>query len=97
MARKVGMEETLLSAVARKLGRAAGTLANMTQMLASEAATTHVHAGAKGESTQPTSVRKRGTGRLKKLKAKPRQRSAKKPTASRRKTAGTGKRARRKG
>lgn len=97
MARKVGMEETLLSAVARKLGRAAGTLANMTQMLASEAAATSVRSGSKGESTQPTSVRKRRPGGLKKHKAKPRQRTAKKPTASRRKTAATGKRAGRKG
>lgn len=92
MRRKVEVQETLLSAVARKLGRAAGTLANMTQRLTDGA----TNAGSKEESAEPSPVRKRRNRTAKKHTAKPAQRTAKTRTALRRKTTASRRGARRK-
>jgi len=53
MTRKLDTPEPLLTAVARKLGLAAGTLANMTHRLTAEPATTESRSPSKPESLNP--------------------------------------------
>ena len=55
MTRKPDAQEPLLNTVARKLGQAAGTLANMTHLLTKEQATRASRAPAKPGSDEPES------------------------------------------
>jgi histidine ammonia-lyase len=57
MTRKLDTPEPLLTAVARKLGQAAGTLANMTHRLTAEPITTESRSPSKPESVDPTPSR----------------------------------------
>ncbi len=97
MRRKVEVQDTVLSAVARTIGRTAGTLASMTQLLATEAAGTTFRSGSKEESGQRASEKKRTNGSVKKRKVKARKGAAKKRTASRRKTSASERGVRKKG
>jgi hypothetical protein len=54
MTPKPDSQEPLLNAVARKLGRAAGTLANMTHSLTAEPGTRESHSRFKTESASPS-------------------------------------------
>src|ERR1700686_1930607 len=54
MTRKLDSQEPLLNAVARKLGRAAGTLANMTRSLTAEPGMSESHSRFKSESASPS-------------------------------------------
>ena len=94
MPRKVKVQDTLLSAVARKLGRAAGTLVNATQRLAHEA---ELRSESKEESAERLPVTEHRNQTAKKNKAKAAKRTAKSRTAPRVKTTETRKGARRKG
>ena len=94
MARKLDMQEPLLTAVARKLGQAAGTLVNMSQMLTAEP-TPESHVASTPKSTKPgkakssvkirqnQSPKKRRTARAKRT-AKSRNLSASNRSASKR-------------
>jgi hypothetical protein len=53
MTRKRDAQEPLLNAVARKLGQAAGTLANMTHMLTTDQTTKKSHSPSKSQSVNP--------------------------------------------
>ena len=91
MTRTSDAQEPLLTAVARKLGQAAGTLANMTHMLTTDKVTTPSQLASKPESSSPRSADKEtnsSTARASRKKtrrsigAKKRTRAAKRRTAS---------------
>jgi hypothetical protein len=93
MARKLDAEEPLLTAVARKLGRAAGTLVNMTQMLSAEQTTPESNSMSERESSKSEPPNKKkisatvGQNRSKKQRnANPKKRTAKAHKASARNT-----------
>ena len=73
MARKLNAQETLLIAAARTLGKAAGTLVNMTQILTTEPTPPQSHSAAKPESIKPESPNKNESPNKKKSSATVRQ------------------------
>src|SRR5579864_1092129 len=84
MTRKANAEEPLLIAAARTLGKAAGTLVNMTQMLTSEP--TASHSASEPESITPRSPnRKSSASVLRNRSKKQRRATPKKQTAKSRK------------
>ena len=93
MTRKLDAPEPLLSAVARKLGQAAGTLANMGHLLMTDQATRESHSPSKPKSVmnekRAATVRQKRTTKQRHTKAAKRTRTAKSRTASRRSTTGT--------
>jgi len=106
MTRKRDAQEPLLNAVARKLGQAAGTLANMTHMLTTDQTTKKSHSPSKSQSVNPGSADKEnspvtaGQNRTTKQRpAKPqkRTRTSKSRTGSRRSTTGSKRASRKKG
>jgi hypothetical protein len=109
MTRKLDSQEPLLNAVARKLGRAAGTLANMTHILTTEPATRELRSPSKPESVSSGSAgpkpenQEEGSAsplqnRTKKHGPAPQnKRAARSGTASRKNSIGTKSSSRRKG
>jgi hypothetical protein len=98
MTRKLDAQEPLLNTVARKLGRAAGTLANLTHKI-----TTEQNSGASPSASKPKSVQQeqnsasaRPNRTTKRSRVAPKKR-APSGNASRRGTIGTKSRSRRKG
>jgi hypothetical protein len=97
MTRKLDAQEPLLNTVARKLGRAAGTLANLTHKI-----TTEQNSGASPSASKPKSVEQEQNSasarpnRITRGRANPKKR-APSGNASRRGTIGTKSRSRRKG
>jgi cytoskeletal protein RodZ len=95
MARKLKAQEPLLIAAARTLGKAAGTLVNMTQILTTEPTPPESHSASKPESIKPESPKKkslattRQNSPTKQRHARPKKRSAKSRNASARNTIAT--------
>jgi hypothetical protein len=93
MTRKLDAPEPLLSAVARKLGQAAGTLANMSHLLMTDQTTRESHSPSKPKSVKKekraATVRQNRTTKQRHTKAAKRTRTARSRTASRRSTTGT--------
>jgi hypothetical protein len=109
MTRKLDSQEPLLNTVARKLGRAAGTLANMTHMLITEPTTRESPLPLKPESVSSGSANSKPANHEKSA-ASPRRnrarkqghgtqnkRAARSGTASRKNSMGTKSSSRRKG
>ena len=90
MTRKVDAQEPLLSAVARQLGRAAGTLAGITHKLVMNAATTDSGTASKKEPAKRASIRKSGNRSTQHGQAKPKKRSGMRRGASRAKASTRG-------
>lgn len=95
MARKLNSQEPLLIAAARTLGKAAGTLVNMTQILTTEPTTPESHSPSKPESIKSGSANKneekspatvRQTQSTKQRHSSPKKRTAKSRKASARNT-----------
>ena len=98
MARKLEAQEPLLIAAARKLGQAAGTLVNMTQMLTTEQKTPESRSSSKPGSIEPAPAntrksratvrrnrpKKQGHASPKKRTVKSRKPSARNPMATKR-------------
>lgn len=104
MDRKLNAQEPLLIAAARTLGKAAGTLMNMTQILTTEPTPPQSHSAAKPESIKPESHNKKkssATARqnqaTKQRRAIPKKRTAKSRKASARNTIATKRGSSRKG
>jgi hypothetical protein len=87
MARKPNAQEPLLIAAARTLGKTAGTLVNMTQMLTTEPTPSESRSTSEPESLKPQSPNKKNSASVhKKRPKKQRRASAKKQPAKPRKT-----------
>lgn len=99
MTRKLDAQEPLLNTVARKLGRAAGTLANLTHKITTEQNSGETHSASKPKSVpqekNPASARPDRTNKRRPVTAK--KRAATSRSASRRGTIRTKSRSRRKG
>lgn len=83
MTRKVDPQEPLLNAVARKLGRAAGTLANMTHKLGTNSETTNSRMPSKKKTAKRASIQKSRTRSTKHRKSAPKKRGTTQRTVSR--------------
>ena len=106
MTRKLDGQEPLLTAVARKVGQAAGTLANMAHKLTADQAPSPSQAPPKSRTDSPESANKKTnaatlpqdrTTNQRHATPKKRTRPAKAQTASRGNTTGTKRNSRRKG
>jgi hypothetical protein len=84
MTRKATAQEPLLIAAARTLGKAAGTLVNMTQKLTSEP-TLASHSASEPESIPPRSPNKKSSASVRNRSKKQRRATPKKQTAKSRK------------
>jgi hypothetical protein len=87
MARKANAQEPLLIAAARTLGKAAGTLVNMTQILTTEPTPSDSPSTSEPKSIKPQSPNKKSSASVPKNRPKkPRRATPKKQTAKSRKT-----------